>query len=300
MYFTPSGTAHYIDLAAALTAVNRKQYHQTKNMKPLLYHVRAQMIDIDSSATKLSFATAPNTWTTRNAVTMLGAMYKKQLSNNGLSRRQLPVYGREMRLALETSAGYSHGSGSDGFQSATLADQLTPVTYGETSFFQDYTVTGLGSDATDDITVSYASSNDLTLFAIPETTADGEPETVVASLLGTTNHGNNDLAVVPEYLKSRRKADELSEIDVETVSDDSLLLRMGAGSDEHFDDIVKASELYGDQRPYNEAGAAKQIPVAAITAKGDYCSFVAPLGLMKVNTHADHSFFLTVTAITEM
>ena len=294
LYYKATGTVHYLDLAASLTAINRKQYHQTKNLKPLAYHVRAQAVTMDSGVTPIKFSTAPNTWTTRNAVTMLGAMYSQQLSKNNIRRSQLPTYGREMRLALNTAAGYTHGAGSDGFAgSATLASNLQPVNNGGTEFFADYT----GSDGT---TISYETANDLSLFSIPEATADGEPETVVPALIGTTNHDDNDLAVISEYLKSRRNQHDETEVDLDLPSDDSLLIRLGSSADEHLDDVIDAIEETGDQRPYNEAGANTQCLQGALMAAGDYCSFIAPLGLIRFDGHADHDWFITVSAITEM
>ena len=249
---------------------------------------------MDSGVTPIKFSTAPNTWTTRNAVTMLGAMYSQQLSKNNIRRSQLPTYGREMRLALNTAAGYTHGAGSDGFAgSATLASNLQPVNNGGTEFFADYT----GSDGT---TISYETANDLSLFSIPEATADGEPETVVPALIGTTNHDDNDLAVISEYLKSRRNQHDETEVDLDLPSDDSLLIRLGSSADEHLDDVIDAIEETGDQRPYNDAGANTQCLQGALMAAGDYCSFIAPLGLIRFDGHADHDWFITVSAITEM
>ena len=66
MYMVAGDAAQYIDLAASLTAVNRKQYHQTKNLKPLLYHWRAQCVTLGSDTDPIFFETAANTWTTRS------------------------------------------------------------------------------------------------------------------------------------------------------------------------------------------------------------------------------------------
>lgn len=294
LLYEPSGTTSYIDLAAALSGMNRKQYHQTKNYKPLLYHWRAQAIDVDSST--IQFATAPNTWTTRNAVVKLGAMYKKQLRDNSLSRSMLPKFGKELRLAIATSAGYSHGAGADGFGQVASYSGLMPRTgvVGDSGeIFADYTNSD-GSSVTD------ANANELSTISIPEATADGEPEVVVISLTGTSVHDDNDLALIPEYLASRRNMHDHDEKDSNIPSDDNLLMRIGAAANEHFDDVVEAIEDVGDRRPYNEAGANALVMQGALMAAGDYCSGVAPLGLIKVASTANAEFLLTVTAITEM
>lgn len=300
MYFTNTRGDHSIDLAAALTAYNRKQYHQTKNLKPLAYHFRAQCVTTGSDADPIVFSTAPNTWTTRNAVTMLGAMYRKQLSSNNLRIGQLPKYGREMRLALKTTYGYDMSTGSDGFGgSATLdndnADGLSliPTNAAAETIFTSYS-------NTDGATANYYTANDLTVISVPEATADGEPETVVPALVGTSDHDGQALAVIPEYLASRRNAHDHAEVDHDLPSDTSLLLRIGSAADEHFDDVIDAIEETGDQRPYDEAGANKLCIQGALMAAGDYCSGVAPLGLISVTGNTDAKYLITVTAITEM
>lgn len=288
-----------IDSAAALTAINRKQYHQTKSYKPLLYHWRAQCISLGDSSTPVIFSTAPNTWTTRNAVTKLGAMYHKQLKGNNITKSMLGRYGRELRFALKTGEGYTHASGADGFQVATMDisggnSVLTPVQEdGSTSAFADYT-------NSDGATVSYGGSNTLTTISIPEATAAGEPETVVCSLVGTSNHGENDFAVIPEYLASRRNLDDHDEADHSLPEDTSLMLRIGSTADEHLDDVIEATEVIGVTRPYNEAGANALYPQGVLAAVGDYASGVAPLGLIQVDGCTNAKFLFTVTAITEM
>lgn len=293
MHFKATGTTKHLDLSAALTAVNRKQYHQTRNLKPLAYHVRAQAVDLNSGVIK--FATAANTWTTRNAVSMLGKKYAAHLKNNGLRRSQLPTYGRELRLALATAeTGFSHASGSLGFGTASLTAEF-PSTWAEGSMMADYTVSdGSGS------TVTFGTGNEMTLIAVSDTSADGEPQTVVSCLTGTTNFDDNKLAVIPEYLISRRNAADEVEVDHEMPSDTSILHRIGSTSDEHADDVVDALEETGDHRPYNMAGANLLCPQGFLGALGDYCSFVAPLGLIEVQSADNAQYLITVTAITEM
>lgn len=301
MYFIAENADQVLDLSAALTAANRKQYHQTKNLKPLLYHWRAQAIDLGTNTPPIVFAGAQNNWTTRNAVISLGRQYRKQLSDNGIKIKQLPTYGREMRLGLQTSYGYEHASGADGFSAtATLEDNTSvagkvyvPEDYSGSALFSSYT-------NTDGTAVTYYNSNALTLISVPEMTADGEPEAVVVSLTGTTNQDNNDMALIPEFLASRRNRHDHTELDADFPSDDSILMRIGAAAGEHYDDVVDAVEETGSTRPYDEAGCNKLVTQGALMNKGDYCSGVAPLGLLHVDSAADCKFLLTVTAITEM
>ena len=299
MYFEASDADQIVDCAAALTALNRKQYHMTRKLKPLAYHVRAQCVTTGGDADPIFFSTAPNTWTTRNALVMFGAHYRKQLISNGLRINQLPTYGRELRYSISTGFGYSHGAGADGYSGSATLDAsgagkvLQPLDFEGAETFADYT-------NTDGTTVSFEAANDLTLVSIPEMTADGEPETVQPSLIGTSSHDDNNMAVIPEYLASRRNAHDHVEVDHDLPQDDSLLLRMSAVANEHFDDIVDAVEETGDRRPYNESGANTLLIQGMLGAVGDYCSFVAPCGLIRVKGNADSKYLLTVTAITEM
>lgn len=294
LLYEMSGTTNYIDLAVGLTAVNRKQYHQTKGMRPLAYHWRAQAIDVDSSI--IQIGSAANTWTTKNAVTKLGAMFKQQLRKNNIRISDLHRYGRELRLALEVGAGYSHASGSDGFGQTASYTGLFPATgyVGSTgNIFADYT----NSDGT---TVARGAANELTQIAVPEATADGEPETVVVSMIGTTSHDNNDLALIPEYLGSRRSQHDHSEAGIDMGDDDNLLNRIGSSAEEHYDDVVEAVEATGDLRPYNEAGANKILTQGVLCNAGDYASGIAPLGLLRLDGTANQELLITVSAITEM
>lgn len=298
VYFVTEDADQVIDAAAALTAVNRKQYHQTRNMRPLNYHIRAQCITLGSDSDPILFGTAPNTWTTKNAVVKLGAMYKRQLRENNLRISQLPKYGRELRLALGTDYGYTHGSGTHGYQNAALdATGAGKVFVPEDIAGADIMGAYTNSDGD---SVTYANANDLTVLSIPQTAPDTEPKAVVAALTGTTDHSNNNLALIPEYLGSRRNSHDHVEVDSDLPEDTNLLLRLGSSSDEHFDDIIDAIEETGTFRPYDEAGANKIVVQGALMAAGDYTSFIAPLGLIKVTGNADSKFLFTVTAITEM
>ena len=299
MKFNASQVEHTMDIAACLTATNRKQYDQTKSYRPLLFHVRAQCVTLGSDSDPIEFVTAANTWTTKNAVVKLGAMYKKQLKDNGVTISMLPKYGKEMRLALETSVGYDHGSGSEGYGAATLDDDagagvaIFPCDIDGSSLFNAYTNTD-GQSAT------FYNSNRLTTISVAPTTAGDESQTVVPCLLGTTDFDANDLAVIPEYLGSRRNQHDHEDLNDDLPHDDNILNRIGSTAQEHYDDIMDTLEDGSVYRPYDEAGANKLVHQGALMAAGDYCSFVAPLGLVSVRGNADAKFLLTVTAITEM
>ena len=81
----------YVDLAACLTAANRKQYHQVKkDGTPLCYAFTISSVNGNNSKTG-KVATVANSWTTRNAVKMAAIGWKKQLSHAGVRIRDLPT-----------------------------------------------------------------------------------------------------------------------------------------------------------------------------------------------------------------
>lgn len=293
MEYHAGSAADLVDCSAGLTVINRKQYHQTKSYKPLAYHVRAQCITTGSDADPIKFYTAANSWTTKNAVTMLGRQYATQLKSSGITKSMLPRYGKELRLALRTNVDYTHSSGSDGDQDAYLASTaIQPVDSDGNGVMQAYTNTSGDS-------VTFLTTNDLTTISIPETGVNVAPETVVLSLTGTSDHDANDFVVIPEYLGARRNA-SVEDLNVDLPHDDSLMLRIGAASAENLDDILESTERFGEDRPYDENGANELVLQGALMAAGDYCSFVAPLGLVRVIGNTDSKYIFTVTAITEM
>ena len=87
----------YLDIPAALTAVNRKQYHQfTAKGDPLCYTVTVTGLITDR---ELKFCTAPNTWTTRNAAKKTAAGWMEQMKNSNIRMSELPTYARRFRCA---------------------------------------------------------------------------------------------------------------------------------------------------------------------------------------------------------
>ena len=294
LFFKATGTQKHLDLPAALSAVNRKQYHQTRKLKPLAYHVRAQAVDLASGTIK--FSTAANTWTTKNALTMFGAKYRAHLKMNGIKVSDLYTYAREIRYALTTAeTGYSHSSGGDGYSGTPGLTAEFPSDWSEATLMADY-------DLSDGSTLSnaYQYSNELTMVSLPEAEADGEPETIVPGITGASDHDNNKIAVIPEYLNTRRNRPDEERESIALPDDTSLMGRLGSSQDEHFDEAILALEKIGEYKPYNEAGANMLVPQGFLGGLGDYTSFVAPCGLIQVDCADNAEYLITVSAITEM
>jgi hypothetical protein len=107
LYFDQTGSDEtaannvYIDLAACMTVVNRKQYHHVaRDGTPLCYAYTAHVGEADGGD-MFELISAPNNWTTRNSIKMTDAAWKAQLKHGGIRLRDLPSYGRRLRLGWD-------------------------------------------------------------------------------------------------------------------------------------------------------------------------------------------------------
>jgi len=279
----------YIDIAACLTAVNRKQYHQcTASGDPLCYTVTVTGV---KNAKPLEICTAPNTWTTKNAAKKTAIGWKAQLKNAGIRLSELPTYARRFRCAYEYGA---HAAGANG---QTLTNHLVPDGCDGTRLFTSY-------DAPDGSAITYATSNEIVMVPIGSEAVPGEAYRM--SLLGDTDAVNTSFAMIFEYLKSRRNMREETDMSTEFPDDDGLMNTLFAVSEELADDVVDAVDDYNIARPYTESNASqsiKQCYVASGTTNFRE-TFSVPLGLMKISGEFDMSigdaFFIDVEAVYEM
>ena len=261
----------YIDLAAALSAVNRKQYHQVKmNGQPLCYAVTVTALTTKSGFT---VQTAENNWTVKNAVKKAAIGWKRQLKHGGVKVSDLPTYAKRFRVGMEEGA-YASGAGNQ-----ALTNHLVPI-LGDmvTSGFEDYT-DSLGDTAT------YGNTNEIVMVPVETDPNVGTVVEYRMKLLGDSSSGN--LGIVCEFLKSRRNIRDASDPELEFPDTDNLLDPLFATADELSDDIVEAAEDYNTQRPYDETGTCEfymgGVFYATAGASGiQSVSMLAPLGLLKI------------------
>ena len=279
----------YLDLAAALTAVNRKQYHQvTAKGDPLCYSVTLTVLE---SAKALVPCVAPNTWTTRNAAKKTAVGWKAQMKHAGIKLRDLPTYARRFRCAFDINGV------AGGVNEQHLLTHLRPDGCDGTSLFTAY-------NAPDGGAVTYENANDIVLLPISE---DDPDEAYKAILLGNTDTSGMGFGMIYEYLKSRRNMREESDRDTEFPDSDGLMNTLFAVSEELADDVVAAVEDYSTGRPYTEVNANEPV-LGGFVLSGSggmtSASFNAPLGLMKFvgafGISADDEFIIDVHAIYEM
>ena len=270
----PNRTADvYIDLAAAMSAVNRKQYHQVKkDGTPLCY---AATVTAIKSKNGMLLATASNNWTTRNAVKKTAVGWKRQLKHGGVKVSDLPTYAKRFRCGFEKEAIKS----TAGQQYLEL--QLQPILADQVSgVFREYT-DSMGDAA------NYENTNEVVMVPveIDPAVAPGIITEYRMALLGSSSSGS--FGIIEEFLKSRRNIRDSSDPAVEFPDIDNLLDPLFATADELTDDIVEAAQDYNTARPYPSDPEPTMAQVGCSvtsTAPGivQRESFVAPLGLLKI------------------
>jgi hypothetical protein len=275
----------FIDIASCLTAVNRKQYHQvTASGDPLCYTVTVTNI---KSGSPLKFCTAPNTWTTRNAVKKTAVGWKAQMKNSGIRMSELPTYARRFRAAfnfrgVDAAANTQH-----------LKDHMCPDGCDESRLFTPYV-------APDGGTVTYENANDITLLALD----DGGDDYKCVLTGDTTTTGGHFFGMIYEYLKSRRNMREESDPTTEFPDTDGLMNTLFATSEELADDVTEAVDEYMIARPYSESDASDAVFAGYVeSGTTNYReTFSAPLGLISLDSGwiEDDEFIIDVEAVYEM
>jgi len=293
----------YIDLAAALTAVNRKQYHQMKrDGTPLCYSFSIRSVGNANIKTALVSAMAPN-WTTRNAAKMAAVGWKKQLKHAGVRIRDLPTYGRSCRVALEPAATTERTLAS-GKKVQGLDANYTPQNSSGASLFSSYV------DTAGDV-ITYEIANTIVTLAITDAAGVTTDQNMVMR-----GAGAGDFGIVDEYLGSRRQQDTLDE-DTPGPSSTNKMTSLYSTAEEMSDDIIEAVSDYADNRPYNIADADDLhfigefgivldpgVVLGQTYAQPQLTSVVsgvAPLGLVKVSGFGiNDEFEVDVHSIYEM
>ena len=297
--FTPAVTTNsanskcYIDLAAALTAVNRKQHHQVQSDgTALAYHFTLSMKGADQT---VKWCTATNNWTIANAVKKAAVGWKKQLRHGGVKISDLPPYARRPRFALD------EGQISTTDEDLALKKTLIPISCDGEAVFTEF-------DAPDGQKINFSSSNEITAVPLTDLTTGDDAGSFRMCLMGATAvAGAFRFGVVSEYLKSRRNMGSQPTIPAdEFPSLDGYMLQLYATAEELSDDIIEAVDGYNIYRPYDEAGAAKLVPGGNVSSQASArlpfsMSGVAPLGLLYLEfSGVNDEIYIDVEAITEM
>jgi hypothetical protein len=278
-------TSINIDVAACLTAVNRKQYHQTTlSGDPLCYTVTVTNV---KSSNPLAFTTAQNTWTTKNAVKKTAVGWKTQMKNSGIRMSELPTYARRFRAAFNFRAVDAASN------TQHLKDALCPDNSSGARLFVPYLTPDGG-------TVTYENANDVALLALQ----DGADDYKCVLIGPTTLVGGSFFGMIYEYLKSRRNMREESDPSTEFPDTDGLMNTLFATSEELADDVTGAVDAYMIARPYTESDASLAVRGAYVESNttNNRETFSAPMGLITIDSGlaAGDEFYVDVEAVYEM
>ncbi len=321
MFSASGSTDKYFDLSSALTAANRKQYHQfTRKGRPYCFDISIEHLVGASAGSIVVWSGAPNNWTTRNAAVKMSAAWKHQLKEAGIRMRDLSKYGRRLRLPLDEGMSTS----GQGAMSATFAPQGVKASDGTTvDLFEQYTTPS--GDA-----VTYEGANEFTRVAIPDEAGAGDSVEMNLALYGFSDAvgANNYFGVVDEYLSSRGGVPDEPDSGKQTPDPLNMLQTMFSSTQPSTDEVIEAIEDYQDFRPYadgeNDATAtppsasnladtlqdlgstaASYAPDtaggAAFAGPSTVVHMSCPLGLLKVlGAGNKDKFKITVHAIYEM
>lgn len=302
----------YIDLAAALTAANRKQYHQvTGEGKALAIAGRITAIKGETTL----FA-AQNTFCTSNAVNMTCAGHSAQLRHAGIKKGDLSTYGKRCRFALENGS-YTEDtvnfpeSDEGGF--VISKEHLTPlVKPGGNAYFPDG-----GYISSDGKRIHYQDPG-VVPIALGEITANQITTVVTQSSVGVEEEevlvllglATGEFNVIENYRSGRVSSPD---VDVASTIPDGDMATLFSVAEEASDEIAAGVETFMDYKPFmtDESNTAKFDNLtevskvsAATSATEQYpmtsASFTAPLGLLKIDSSDENQFRLDIDVIYEM
>jgi len=266
-----SGGDEYIDLSSALTAINRKQYHQTAaDGTPLCYRATITFTEGDEVTNRADVITAPKNWTTRNAVKKMAAAWKKQLKDAGIKMRDMGTYSRRLRIALNedmSSSGTGAMYGVMEPQQWNAQDNLLE------NAFQTYTTP-------DGTLVSYGSAGEFTRVAIPDE-AGGDSVEMNLALLGFSGSigANNYFGVIDEYLGSRGGIIDEPGSSQQLPEADNLMQTLFSSTQPSTDEVIEALEDFQDYRPYNDGdldSSASPVTKSNLCEKATHHGKIAP------------------------
>lgn len=309
-----SGNDQFIDLSSALTAVNRKQYHQTaKDGTPLCYRATVTFAESAAASDRIFVTTAQNNWTTRNSVKKMAAAWKKQLKDAGIKMRDMGTYSRRLRLPL-IAAMSSSGTGAMYSTMEPQAWNLKDDVYQDV--FETYTTP-------DGQTVSYLDAGEFTRVAIPDE-AGGDSVEMNLALLGFSDAigANAYFGVIDEYLGSRGGVIDEPGSSQQLPESDNLMQTLFSSTQPSTDEVIEAVEDYQDYRPYNDGdldSSASPVTKSDLCQRGTFhgqlapqnpfassnsateVTVDAPLGLLKLDGAVNKGIYIVrVHAIYEM
>lgn len=263
----------YIDLARAMSKINRKQYTQVDakgNAQVYLVRIQQSCSKLATTGTSemtTTITTAPNNYVTKAAVKAWHRARVKMLTRQGMSLKQLSPYARHLRIAFDGSdspeAELYSGVGPEDtkFVVESQLDESNTGAITADDLVDTYTLTLVGDHATSstDPTTKYTTVgvNKSWLDArrqpmnITDANAEGASELDHLQIAHETNP-------LYEILSGSSIAEELSEV----VEDDQLVAPPWSNGD-HYAAMTQAKLYSSHNAP-------------------DSCLIEVPLGMMKL------------------
>ena len=268
---TSVGGQYYLDAAAELSKLERKNWTQTKrDGTPLVYDLLVTLTTDESTTIEYSCSTAPNNWQTRNAVKMAKKLRDRLWKDSGVKPGMIGTYAKELRCNLDSgmhAVTYSPAvSGGDSIERIYAHSAMRPASAGVfTGGTWDYSELGTHLDAGFNLNVCG-----------DHNAAEPGPYTYVGCIVA--------------YNQARQTVQAESPLTGDLVDTDSPFMQVVPQTDTA-DEILDHVEIYGDAPPYDRSvsGDSDALHIAAFgvlnNQSGLNQSFriQAPLGLVKLH-----------------
>ena len=283
------GGTEFIDIAMALSAVNRKFYRQG-----VYYYVNS--VEIYNNETGVvDLHTLPDTWVTKNAWSRAFQLFQKM---NAMVDKPISGIGRPKYHDFKVFMSNLHRQNQS----------TVPAMHGINGI---YTTPGTTPD-----------DWDYSKFVSADDDGDNtqEADDFFVHMLGdhVDANGGNDASIgdwasiglIKSYAESRIRVDPLSPTLPSQASGDPLINVFDMSSEEQMNDIISNLDAFNDQPPYNSdyyigTSASQMQHVARIGTEqgvgrvGRASGFCAPFGLICVDPHGVSTDFRVVLNLAQ-
>lgn len=282
-----NGVSQYIDIAQALSAINRKAYRQG-----LYYYVNSVEVYNDEQA-YVDFLVAPDTWVTKNAWNRGFQLFQKM---NSMADEPITGVGRpkyhDFKIRLDANQNVST---VDPLGDGSGTNKAFPSTHGENAILHTH---GLSAEWSDSIFVSADSNQD----------SSGQADQFVTHLVGPHTQGtgsaNNvwsSIGLIASYATSRVTVEPETPNSDEVAPQDPLLNIFDFSDEEQMNDIIQNLRDENDEPPYDVSDYLGENyrdlqQVARIGTEtglgriGRASGFCVPFGLIKIDTDASSRY----------
>ena len=273
-------SSRYIDIAQALSAINRKFYRQG-----LYYYVNSVEVYNDEQA-YVDFMVAPDTWITKNAWNRGFQLFQKMntMADEPISGVGRPKY-HDFKIKLDAFQ-------NNGDVNPASSNKLYPATHGGGS---PHLHGQSGAEWLESKFVSADSNQD----------EDGEADNFTVHLIGphveaTGGHANNNwssIGLIASYATSRTTVEPDGINDDQITETDPLINIFDFSDEEQMNDIIDNLTNINDEPPYDVSDYLGEHQydlqhVARIGTEeglgrvGRAAGFCVPFGLLKIETDA--------------